>query len=207
MSFILDALRKADAERARGALPDLHTQPVLHASSANTPRRPWLAIGAGVVMLVAAAAVATGWLMTPRTTDRPIAVATVALAVPVASAALPGVAAAPAPLLAAPFERRTVGRAADPRASASPSAPPPPAPPTEARVYALAELPEPIRRELPMLAVGGAMHSDNPASRMLILNGQVFHEGDRLAANLTLVQIQLKSALLDFRGYRYRITY
>ena len=79
--------------------------------------------------------------------------------------------------------------------------------PREPRIYALNELPEPIRRELPTLTVGGAMHSDHPASRMLILNGQVFHERDLIAPNLTLVQVQLKSALLEFRGYRYRITY
>ena len=77
----------------------------------------------------------------------------------------------------------------------------------EPRVYALAELPDDIRRELPTLAVGGAMYSETAANRMLIINGQVFHERDKLAANLTLVQIKLKSAVLEFRGYRYSIAF
>lgn len=76
-----------------------------------------------------------------------------------------------------------------------------------ARVYALNELPENIRRQLPQLTVGGAMYSDNPANRMLILNGQLFHEGDHPIANLKLEQINLKSAVLSYQGYRYGINY
>ena len=77
----------------------------------------------------------------------------------------------------------------------------------EPRVYQLSELPDEIRRELPTLAVGGAMHSQNPANRLLIVNGQTFHEGDKLAPNLSLEQIRLKSAVLEYKGYRYGITY
>ena len=51
------------------------------------------------------------------------------------------------------------------------------------------------------------MYSESPASRMLIINGQVFHERDKLSPNLTLVQIKLKSAVLEYRGYRYGISY
>lgn len=71
----------------------------------------------------------------------------------------------------------------------------------------LSELPESIRRELPTLSVGGAMHSNNPASRMLILNGQVFQEGDAVTADLVLEQINLKSAVLVYKGQRYSISY
>jgi general secretion pathway protein B len=78
---------------------------------------------------------------------------------------------------------------------------------SEPRVYAPAELPDDIRRELPTLAVGGAMYSENAVNRMLIINGQVFHERDKLSPNLTLVQIKLKNAVLEFKGYRYSISY
>ena len=77
----------------------------------------------------------------------------------------------------------------------------------EGRIYTLAELPEEVRRELPPLVIGGAMYSENPANRMLIVNGQLFHEGDKLAAGLQLEQIKLKSAVLRLKGYRYGITY
>jgi general secretion pathway protein B len=42
---------------------------------------------------------------------------------------------------------------------------------------------------------------------MLIVNGQVFHEGDTLAPGLSLEQINLKSAVLKLKGYRYGISY
>ncbi|MBC7956308.1 MAG: general secretion pathway protein GspB, partial [Cytophagales bacterium] len=69
------------------------------------------------------------------------------------------------------------------------------------------ELPDNIRRELPQLVIGGAMYSQTPANRMLILNGQVFHEGDKVAGELLLEQIKLKSAVLAYKGYRYSINY
>lgn len=81
----------------------------------------------------------------------------------------------------------------------------PPSP--DARVLTLAELPEATRRQLPPLATGGAMYSDTPSQRMLIINGQVLREGDRVAADLVLERIELKSAVLAFKGQRLRISY
>ena len=75
------------------------------------------------------------------------------------------------------------------------------------RLYTRQELPEEIRSLLPTLTVGGASHSDQPANRMLILNGQIYHEGDRITSELTLQQIQLRSAVLVIRGYRFGISY
>lgn len=68
-------------------------------------------------------------------------------------------------------------------------------------------LPEEIRRGVPRLAIGGAMYSESPANRMLIVNGQLFRENDRLADDLVLEQIALKSAVLRYRNYRFRIRY
>ena len=54
MSLILDALRKADAERERGSVPSLHSQPVVPPSAETAPQaraRPnwlWIAIGVAV---------------------------------------------------------------------------------------------------------------------------------------------------------------
>ncbi|MBC7994113.1 MAG: general secretion pathway protein GspB, partial [Rhizobacter sp.] len=77
----------------------------------------------------------------------------------------------------------------------------------ERPAMAFNELPDQIRRELPQLVIGGAMYSQTPANRMLILNGQVFHEGDKVAGELMLEQIRLKSAVLAYKGYRYNINY
>jgi general secretion pathway protein B len=78
---------------------------------------------------------------------------------------------------------------------------------TEERIYAMNELPDDIRRQLPGLSVGGSMYSTTPASRLVIVNGQVLHEGDRLTPELVLQQIKLKAAVFAFKGYRFTITF
>ncbi len=99
MSYILDALRKADAERERGAVPGLHTQPVPAASAADMSRRGvapavWVIGGA---LLLGAGVIA--WTFTGTHATRPIdAAAPGPVAEPApAPASLPPVALAPAP--------------------------------------------------------------------------------------------------------------
>lgn len=75
------------------------------------------------------------------------------------------------------------------------------------KVVSIQELPDDIRRELPQLSVGGAMHSDVAANRMLVLNGGVFREGDQPAPGVVLEEIRLKSAVLRYKGHRYSISY
>lgn len=94
-------------------------------------------------------------------------------------------------------------------ASAALAVPADAAPPTSAaeKVYLIAELPDEIRRQLPNVSVGGAMYSARAADRILIINGQVLHEGDRIAPGLTLQQIRLKGATLEFKGFRYTVAF
>ena len=75
------------------------------------------------------------------------------------------------------------------------------------KVVSMQELPDDIRRELPQLTVGGAMHSDVASNRMLVLNGGVFREGDQPAPGVMLEEIRLKSAVLRYKGHRYSISY
>ena len=54
MSYILDALRRADAERERGTVPSLHTQQLgVLPGDDEAPPRPRLLIGAVVVLVLA----------------------------------------------------------------------------------------------------------------------------------------------------------
>jgi general secretion pathway protein B len=71
----------------------------------------------------------------------------------------------------------------------------------------VSELPADVRRELPTLAISGATYSASRASRMLIVNGQLYHEGDIIAPNVHLEQIRLKSAVLRYKNYRYSVGY
>lgn len=82
-----------------------------------------------------------------------------------------------------------------------------PKPTEDNKVYRLMDLPESVRRDLPTLTIGGAMYSDTPSNRMLIINSQVLHEGDKITADLTLEEVKLKSAVFRFRTYRYLVSY
>jgi general secretion pathway protein B len=248
MSYILDALRKADAERERGHVPGIHAQPIFAGApraAAPASTRPWAWIGAATAMALLVG-VLLWWVMRgggeTAAPPMPVAAAPV-VAAPVAITPMPPAAVAPpvppavapepaAPVVAratpatpAPAPAPTPARSArpGPAAAAKPApaasaadpivaASPPkgasaPGAATDGRVYALNELPDEIRRQLPTLTIGGSMYSNTPADRILILNGQVLHEGDRIAPELVLQQIRLKAAVLSFKGYRYTITF
>lgn len=98
----------------------------------------------------------------------------------------------------APVQAGSVGRDRAPDA---------PGQTASARVLPLRELPLSVQGELPRLSFGGAMYSEDPASRLLIINGQVFHEGDEVQKGLRLEHIQLKSAVLSYRGYQFLVDY
>lgn len=239
MSYILDALRRADAERERGEVPGLQSQQqhaALDDEEAAPTRSRWML--AAIFALVIALVAAVGWNFVggePPRSPVVVAVAPVPVPVPIAPpptvtvATASSVAATPAP---APPSVATA-RLAEPRpavrrapasspSTAPPATPsalatsaPPNKPPTavpraaapEARIYARAELPADVQRELPQVAIGGASYSNDAASRMVIINGQVFHEGDKIAAGLVLEKIKLKAAVLAYKGWRYQLDY
>jgi general secretion pathway protein B len=75
------------------------------------------------------------------------------------------------------------------------------------RIPKLAELPDDVRRTVPALTIGGSVYSPQPAARMVIVNGQVFREGDTLAAGFKLEQIRPKSAVFSIRGQAFELPY
>lgn len=220
MSYILDALRRAESERERGSVPTLHAQPA-GAGSADVAGRPaagarlWLGLAAGGALLLLLGALAARWFMPAErsgATPPPLqAAAPAAPAPPTASAALlpPTLQTPPAAPDNAPPGPGLVRL--DP-AEAQPAALPPSAAvarpvAAERPLPTLQELPEELRRQLPALTSGGAMYSATPANRMLIVNGQLLHEGDAVAPGLLLEQIRLNAAVLSFKGQRFSIKF
>jgi general secretion pathway protein B len=234
MSYILDALRRADSDRERGAVPSLHSNAGAGAladaedgeGAARSVQPLWWAVGGLSIALLAM----MGWLVFGRASPQAESVPAVVAAAPTVTPAPvmplppPPMPEAPSPLAAAPEPavRRSAPPATElpsPRTVEARPAKPPvkpaarapvttaPATETEAPVPSISELPDDVRRQLPALSVSGASYSRNPGSRMLILNGQVFREGDKVANDVVLEQIRLKSALLSFRGRRYSISF
>ena len=236
MSYLLAALKRAESERSRGEVPGLHAQPTALVPPAEGRRAVAWWVAGGAALALSGVLAVVSWprpdrpvaAVVPAPGGRevlapvvPVSPVSVPARVDSPATPQPGRAEAPAARVASatdPVRPRVVlapsgGASESPlpavpsprvRAVAAASAA---ASSDEERVYAVAELPAQIRSQLPTLTVGGASYSESPASRMLILNGQLYHEGDKLAPELTLQQIQLRRAVLSFRGYRYAISY
>lgn len=263
MSYILDALKKADAARERESVPGLHSrhdhpaapEPDDGSAEGLSPKATW-AMGCVLGGVVLAALMA--WWMQPEPMPtapqaqtqmqqqpsriaQAVAVAPVATTLPAAPAAptatvapvapitpvtpaLPAARVSPVAPVSTPALPASAPRLAGARAAPSGVAPEPapvrrPAPAATSLsvdpalrdapppVVPIDRLPDDIRRELPALSVGGAMHSDVAANRMLILNGGVFREGDQPAPGVMLEEIKLKSAVFRYKGHRYSVSY
>ncbi len=100
-------------------------------------------------------------------------------------------------------ETKPAAKAAAPKADASAAE----TSSTETKIYAMADLPDDVQRDLPKLTISGGTYSSNPAQRLLIVNNQVFLEGSQPAPGVTVEQIRQNAAVLSFRGYRYRVAY
>jgi len=222
MSYILDALRKADAQRERDASRGIHA----NAASSLGSDRPsgfnsrvgmWTAIVIGIVVAVSAGSYfAFEGKSSASMTANNAPAAQPAIVAP-AKAIVP-----PPPAHAMPQEDMQARLQAEfnaqrkspqqplsqamPRASSQTPLPPTPqvlpqSPPTEAP--AVAGLPA----DAPRISISGGVYSPNAAQRMLIVGGQVFNEGSEIAPGLVIDKIEQRTAILKFRGARYAVAY
>lgn len=230
MSYILDALRRADAQRERGAVPGLDSQHVVDEEfEQDRPRSRtglWLAVG----LLLGLSVPAVAWWMgrgTPAPVPpAPLPVAAAPAPAPVQAEAppppppppappprpapvpAPARAAAPPPARPAPAPAAVLPAPA-PIAKAPAAAPRPAAaaPASSAAAPRLQDLPEPVRSQLPSLALGGLIYSSTPADRIAIVNGQPYREGDTVGRDLVLEEILPRAAVMRWREQRYQISY
>lgn len=218
MSYILDALQRADAERTRGNVPTLNARPLASPAaspSLTTAQRAGLAITGLVVLLVAAA---WAWWIWGSAAPQSVAPA-VAPTVPAPPASAPAAvaiaapAAVPAAMPATPpktpvAEKAAVAQPAQAKPSATSTTPKVEAPaPAQALAPLLSELPEAIRRDIPPLAISGAVYSENPAQRLLLVNGQVLNQGSEVAPDLKVIEIRSNVTEFSFRGTRFRLAH
>lgn len=227
MSYILDALKRADAERERGVVPGLYARQLAGpGATSRTPGHKLILIASGTTLLLGAMALAM-WVFraTPDSTPRVAAVQPVAQPATVQTA-LP----APAPFVRPPEAVTTLPTPVQQPVTAAAAVPPPapapvvaaiptttaPASPTPrttasappvaaAVVPLLAELQEDIRHQIPALTITGTVYSDNPGQRLLLVNNQVLPQGSMAAPEVRLEEIGAKSSTFNFRGNRFRL--
>ena len=226
MSYILEALKKAQAERARGAVPGVDAQPVpTIASRAPVSLQTW-AITVFVLLAFCAALYWQGpWRRSDSVAPKVVARVPEAVVPPAptppkadaasepaspsapapaaAAAATPAVSPAPAPPAAPAKPLRKLGERPPGEAVAA-ATPPVPAP---ERIALLQDLPAQIQREIPTLAINGYIYASNPADRSVLINNRLRREGDTLAEGFVLEKLLPKEMVLNYRGYRYRVSY
>lgn len=222
MSFILDALRKSDAERQRGAAPGLAD--VRYATHRGR-RNIWVPL---LAVVVAANIGFMAWLWN----DRPqgsTPVDPAELSVPVAAPAVPAEASVPEPAVRALAREATPvepviapevqsdlpeesSGAQIPERSAAIAAPVTgtSASPASKIISApvlpsLEQLIGAGKLDLPQLNLDLLVYNDTPSVRFVVINGRKYREGTQLAEGPTLESITTDGVVLASQGQRFTL--
>ncbi len=212
MSFILDALKKAESERSR------HNGPVLMDVRIASGRQglPTWAWVLGCLLLANLLVVVLAWLLLRKpATAPPVAAAAASVAQPAAAAATIPVA-APGPAVTAPLP----AAAALPTTPTTPTTPIMPATPVQSvatpPVATPLPAPQPVAENLPtmqeVVASGVTLpamqlnlhvYDDVPAGRYVLLNGRRLREGDELSDGIRVERITPRGVVLNASGRRF----
>jgi general secretion pathway protein B len=203
MSYILDALKKSDQQRQRGAMPTL---PSAQATMA-APKRSSSVFYGGLAAILLCAGIAIGWLH-PWQTEEPLHAAEHFAARPAIpntnQSALtprfvqPEMAGKPEQELPAP----------NPVPAAPAFTPQDPAIPAtaeqEQKVTPLSELPLAIQQEIPDMKIQLHSYSNKSVNSIVSINSRMMKEGDSLAPGLKLEQITPDGVIFSYKGYRFQ---
>lgn len=204
MSFILDALKKSEAERRQGEVPRLQNEP----SSPPPRRRPHWTLLLALALLLNGA-VLGGWLLSRQEQPRaaappPAATAPAAVEPAVVTVVMPAQPAAPV----APAARPAPGKSAGPktqkhRAEPQTARPKAAAAPVAEAYPPFSELPGSVRSGLPGLDLQLHFFTPEPERRLVRLNGANLREGERSGDGLDVVEITPDGIRLSHGGVRF----
>ena len=72
-------------------------------------------------------------------------------------------------------------------------------------VYSLYELPSSIQQNLPAFSITAHIHTGDPVSGMVKVNGQMMREGQELSPGLKLEEIIPDGVIFRYQNYRFRV--
>jgi general secretion pathway protein B len=199
MSYILDALKKSDQQRQRGATPTL---PSAQATTAVPKQSSSVFYGVLAAVLLCAG-IAIGWLH-PWQAEQPVHAAE-----PFARPAIPNP--DQASLMQRPVQPEMAGKpeqklpAPNPAPAFSPKEPASPATADqEQKATPFAELPLAIQQEIPDMKIQLHSYSNKSVNSIVSINSRMMKEGDSLAPGLKLEQITPDGVILSYKGYRFQ---
>lgn len=207
MSYILEALKKAQAERQLGSTPGIHDvlTPTVPAAAAASTLRYWIAGGIAVLLAVAYAS----WRMLAATEAAPVQLAKaeppVVVAVPAAREA--GTETRPATVVKPPVTEPPPVPAAASAPPVQPAVQPAPESDPDDALPTLAELSPSVQATIPKVTLGGYIYSPVPAERLLLIDNNLRREGEVVGASLVLERLLPRAAVMNYRGTRFRMPY
>jgi general secretion pathway protein B len=220
MSYILEALKKADQERTLGSVPDLETPHWGVRRSARSYRWVWI-----VAALLLVNGVLLAYLLGRGTDDSkpPLPAPAVRSTIPepvVPVKPVPGagttVVTRPREVIQpppAPLQPPVVTPAAIPGAvpeTTPPSAPvdvpqPVPARPRQQGVQLWSDLPLEFRSTFQLPHIDVHVYADQPARRFILVDLQKYREGDTLESGAVIEEILPQGLQLYYQGTRFEI--
>jgi general secretion pathway protein B len=215
MSYILEALRKAERERSLGQVPSIETG---GAKASSEPRRlwPWLLGGA----LLVNAGVLAVWLLLPRepaptpVPEQPARTVTPESQLPPAvSDYLPPpttvveepISEPPVAALPEPVEPRD-DFVDEPAGEAPAIAAPSETTPVAEEPPLLRDMPPEFRRNLPEMKIDAHFHTDVPGRSFVMINLRRYKPGERLSEGPQVVEIVAEGVVLSYQGREFLLT-
>jgi len=234
MSYILDALRKSDQQRRRGAAPTL----LAGQAMAEAPKQPaFLAYGLPAAVLVGAGMV-IGWLRPWQPEQAAPGRAELVAAKPLESTPRQP-ASAPSEMAPQPRPEQRLQNATPPAQAAPALVPTKPQLPARAKpetdgtpreaagavprktakqpvgtaaadaarvqtVVSMADLPLSVQQELPAMTISVHVYSGDPGKRLVGINNRMLREDEHVVPGLKLEQITPDGMIFGYKGYSFR---
>ena len=228
MSYILEALKKSDQQRRRGATPTLLTpQAASLPPAARRMSMPHVLLLAAMISAGIVIGALRPWQSEPPASIQAPATIVQAARPQVAMTPPENLPSSPAPVQAQmPLhsEQDIPTQKPAPAALPAPATPSPnsiavTAPPVAARkpevaatatttheqtIMTMAELPLSIQQEIPKMTITVHAYSRSSQERLLGINDRMLREGDYLTPGLLLEQITPDGMIMSYKGYRFR---
>ncbi len=77
--------------------------------------------------------------------------------------------------------------------------------PAETSIAALSELPVSVQQSIPPINIEGHIYDDNPAGRMVIINGVIRREKQPIGQNMRLEEITPNGVILSYQGHIFHM--
>jgi len=228
MSYILEALKKADQERGMGTVPSLATPQEIEHPRTRSPRWPWV-----VVTLLLVNAVLVAILLRDDDAEAPVVVEAPLERPPTPVNDPPAKAiqqTSQAVISETPISERTrlqekarpssagglvvlpqPANAQSPTPSMSPERGAParaeagPLPRDASQLQSWYELPPEVRSRLDLPRLDIHVYSENPKDRFILVKLKKYREGERLDSGLVLEEILPDGMVMSYQGERFLV--